>query len=77
MHNPVLIDWIKRTSSNAELVLSVCTGALLLAKAGLLEGLEATTHHAAIELLRRQRRRRRSAKTIVLWTMGALSAQQA
>jgi transcriptional regulator GlxA family with amidase domain len=36
----------------AELVLSVCTGALLLAKAGLLEGLEATTHHGALELLR-------------------------
>ena len=33
-------------------MLSVCTGALLLAKAGLLEGLEATTHHAAIELFR-------------------------
>jgi transcriptional regulator GlxA family with amidase domain len=34
-----------------ELVLSVCTGALLLAKAGLLEGLAATTHHGAFELL--------------------------
>ena len=52
MHNTAVIDWIRTASANAELVLSVCTGALLLAKAGLLEGLEATTHHAAVELLR-------------------------
>ena len=52
MHNAAVIDWIGRTAETAELVLSVCTGALLLAKAGLLDGLEATTHHAAIELLR-------------------------
>lgn len=53
MGNPVVIDWIKQVSRTAELVLSVCTGSLLLAKAGLLEGLEATTHHGAIDLLRR------------------------
>jgi transcriptional regulator GlxA family with amidase domain len=52
MHNPALIDWIKQASAKAELVLSVCTGALLLAKAGLLDGLAATTHHGAIDLLR-------------------------
>ena len=52
MHNPALIEWIMQASMKAELVLSVCTGALLLAKAGLLDGLEATTHHGAINLLR-------------------------
>jgi transcriptional regulator GlxA family with amidase domain len=52
MHNAGLIDWIREQALKTELVLSVCTGALLLAKAGLLDGLEATTHHGAIDLLR-------------------------
>jgi transcriptional regulator GlxA family with amidase domain len=52
MHNQVVLDWIKAQAERAELVMSVCTGALLLAKAGLLEGLTATTHWAAMELLR-------------------------
>lgn len=52
MHNQVLIDWIKECSQQTELTLSVCTGALLLAKAGLLENLAATTHHLAIDLLK-------------------------
>jgi len=53
MHNQVLLDWIASCATQAELILSVCTGALLLAKAGLLEGLTATTHHGAIDLLRK------------------------
>jgi putative intracellular protease/amidase/catechol 2,3-dioxygenase-like lactoylglutathione lyase family enzyme len=52
MHNQTLIDWIRHAAAKAELVLSVCTGALLLAKAGLLDGLAATTHHGAMDLLR-------------------------
>lgn len=52
MNNEPLIDWIRQVAGDAELVLSVCTGALLLGKAGLLDGLEATTHHVAYHLLR-------------------------
>lgn len=51
MNNPAVTEWIARTARDAEIVLSVCTGALLLAKAGLLAGLAATTHHAAFDLL--------------------------
>ncbi len=50
--NNALIDWIQRTAVEAELVLSVCTGALLLGKARLLDGLEMTTHHVAYHILR-------------------------
>lgn len=52
MHNAALLAWIAERAAAAELILSVCTGALLLAKANLLDGLRATTHHGAIDLLR-------------------------
>lgn len=52
MNNPVMLDWIRRHEANAQLVLSVCTGALMLARAGLLENLEATTHYLAVDALR-------------------------
>jgi len=45
------LDWIRDTAGRAELVTSVCTGALLLAKADLLRGRRATTHWAALDLL--------------------------
>jgi transcriptional regulator GlxA family with amidase domain len=52
VNNEALVGWIGRAAAKAEVVLSVCTGALLLAKAGLLDGLAATTHHGATDLLR-------------------------
>src|SRR5437868_4407509 len=36
VHNAALMEWIGRQAESAEVVLSVCTGALLLARAGLL-----------------------------------------
>jgi transcriptional regulator GlxA family with amidase domain len=45
------LDWIRGTAAKARQVSSVCTGALLLAKAGLLEGRRATTHWASLDLL--------------------------
>lgn len=52
MHNQKITNWINKISNEAELVLSVCTGALLLAKANLLDGLQLTTNKNAIEELR-------------------------
>jgi transcriptional regulator GlxA family with amidase domain len=46
-----MISWIRESAESAEKVMSVCTGSLLLAKAGLLDGLRATTHHEVLELL--------------------------
>lgn len=51
MHNASLLEWIRRQVEGAEAVLSVCTGALLLARAGLLADLDATTHHVAFDEL--------------------------
>lgn len=52
MNNQLLLDWINKCYPDVEIVLSVCTGALVLAKAGLVEGIAATTHHGAFEQLR-------------------------
>lgn len=49
MKNPRLIQWIQAKSKEASHVMSVCTGAFLLAKAGLLEGQTATTVHGMID----------------------------
>ena len=50
--DPSAVEWIRKTTASAEVSLSVCTGAFLLAKTGLLDGLEATTHQSAIDALR-------------------------
>lgn len=51
--DPQVREWICRTAERAEVVLSVCSGAFVLARAGLLDGLRATAHPADIEELRR------------------------
>jgi putative intracellular protease/amidase len=50
--NPAVIKWVQERAKGAEIVLSVCNGAFILAKAGLLDGLEATTTATLIPRLR-------------------------
>lgn len=45
--------WLRRAGADGSMVCSVCTGSVLLAEAGLLDGLEATTHWAAAHLFKR------------------------
>jgi transcriptional regulator GlxA family with amidase domain len=48
-----LVGWIRRAHESSDWTTSVCTGSLLLAAAGVLEGLEATTHWLDLEALER------------------------
>lgn len=43
--DPKLVDWLRLRDKEADVVMSVCTGAFQLGKAGLLDGKQATTHH--------------------------------
>jgi len=54
IHNPKVIQWIKQQQATTEITASVCTGAFLLAKAGLLDGKKATTHWMDMERLEQE-----------------------
>jgi len=47
MHNPKIKEFILNKSKQTQYIASVCTGALILAETGLLEGKKATTYHSA------------------------------
>lgn len=51
MQDPVLLDFLRRQEPGCRYVTSVCTGALVLAAAGLLKGYRAATHWMSLERL--------------------------
>lgn len=52
LQDKALLQFLRQQSQHARYVTSVCTGALILAAAGLLDGYQATTHWLSLDLLR-------------------------
>lgn len=65
------IDWLKRTYASGAIVCSVCSGSLVLAEAGLLDGLETSGHWAYRELFRDQYPKVKFRMDSILRTVGA------
>jgi putative intracellular protease/amidase len=53
LKDDVVLDWLRTAHATSRFTTSVCTGSLILAAAGLLEGRRATSHWLAIDELRR------------------------
>ena len=53
MHDDRMLDWVRAAHETSRFTTSVCTGSLVLGAAGILDGLEATTHWAVLDTLGR------------------------
>ena len=53
MHDGRMLDWVRAAHETSRFTTSVCTGSLVLGAAGILDGLEATTHWAVLDTLGR------------------------
>ena len=52
MDDPQVLEWVNHTYSRSTLTFSVCSGARILGKLGLLDGLDSVTHHEVIAHLK-------------------------
>jgi putative intracellular protease/amidase/YHS domain-containing protein len=50
-HSDATLDWIRKSTRRTDVTMSVCTGAFLLARTGVLSGKAATTHHSGYRSL--------------------------
>jgi putative intracellular protease/amidase len=80
-NSPKMMAWIRKMSQQTDVLMSVCTGALLLAKSGVLDGKSATTHHEAYATMEHaypkisvQKRMRYVQSDPVIFTSGGLSS---
>ena len=76
-----MMAWIRNMSKQSDVLMSVCTGALLLAQSGVLDGKSATTHHEAYATMEHaypkisvQKRMRYVQSDPVVFTSGGLSS---
>ena len=72
-----IVDWIARAHEHTTYTTSVCTGALLLGKAGILDGLDATTHWYAYDELASYGARPTEQRVVQqgkVWTAAGVSA---
>jgi transcriptional regulator GlxA family with amidase domain len=79
--SPKMLDWIRKMTTQSEVVMSVCTGASVLGDAGVLTHKQATTHHlfydefqAAFPEVLLQKNRRFVQSSPVIFTAGGLSS---
>jgi transcriptional regulator GlxA family with amidase domain len=52
LNNPTMLEWLRARAAQVETLTSVCTGAMLLGSAGLLNGRHATTHWRSLDWMR-------------------------
>ena len=77
MDNRLVLGTLRRAYDGGKMVWSVCTGALLLARAGILEGRAATTHHAFHDDLKKSGAKVRKARVVTdgsITTGGGISS---
>ena len=79
--SPKMMEWIRKMSTQSDVLMSVCTGAFRLGEAGVLQGKKATTHHASYGRFERafpdvflQRGKRYVQADSVVFTAGGLSS---
>ncbi len=52
--SPKLTPWLKKVAPDADVIMSVCTGAFKVARAGLFDGKQATTHHGYFDAFEKE-----------------------